>query len=164
MSEDQNAPTGATISASDLRRLAETADGLRNRDLALVRRGGHVTLIDAAERVATDDHLLTLRTDDQTNPAQRPNFDITLQVLNGPSLALRGTYDAAFWSESAIDKFVIPYYAGHVPTELLQRFRQRLGEDAALILVPHPPLSRVRVLRLTSDGIQDLSIEDYLAL
>jgi hypothetical protein len=164
MSETQGEPTGEPISASELRRLAETADGLRNRDLVLVRREGHVILINAADKVATDDHLVTLRTDDEIDPASRPAFDLELQIENGPSLSLRNTYDAAFWSESAIDKFVLPYYARYMSPARLRSLRERIASDPAMIMLPHPPMSILHVLRFTAGGIQDLSVDEYLAL
>ena len=163
MSENQNARGGATISANDLRRLAETADGLRNRDVALVTRAGQVTVIDASDMLATDTHLLTLRTNDHTNQAKRPEFDMTLQLAHGPSLSLRVNFDAFFWSESAIEKFVFPYYARIWSPEMLTTFRERFGEDNAAMGIIHPPGSSCCVLLYTvAHGLQVLTAEEYL--
>ena len=98
------------IEANELRRLAETADGLRNQDRVLVKRADVHMVVAASDVLGTDTRLIELRTNDEVAP-QRPAFGIELTISGGPSTGLGSRNDSLFWSLSAVDKFMIPYYA-----------------------------------------------------
>jgi len=152
-----------TIDASELRKLAETADGLRNQNLALIKRGNEHLVVPEEELGSEDEMLISLRTDDPVTRGNRPGFEVVLDVDDGPSVPLSSVADSLFWTLSAVDKFVIPYYSRIWPIDKVRAFRAKLAEDYQWIAMYHPPLSDVTVLLMTQSGFQSLSVEDYLA-
>jgi hypothetical protein len=152
-----------TIDASQLRKLAETADGLRNQNLALIKRGNEHLVIPEEELVSEDEMLISLRTDDPVTRSDRPGFEIVLHVEGGPSVPVSTVADSMFWTLSAVDKFVIPYYSRIWPIQKVRAFRAKLAEDYQWLAMYHPPLSDVTVLLMTQSGFQSVSVDDYLA-
>jgi len=153
------------IEANELRKLAETADGIRNQDLVLIKRGGVLMVVPTGDVQMGDDEVIELRTDDEFSRDERPDFEIELQVEDGPDVPLSADYDAVFWSLAAVDKFVIPYYARIWPIEKVNALRVKIAADAAFISAPHPPGSTLLVNRFTvAGGFQTLTVEDYLLL
>lgn len=108
------------ITAHDLRRLAERADALRGEDLFLeIDAEGKAQIVRAADTPnTTGSRPVAVRTDDA--PGHPP---LEAATLHRPSAgqAVRvetaSGFDAAFWKESAVQKFVFPYYAATASRE-----------------------------------------------
>jgi hypothetical protein len=115
--------TPPTISAAKLRKLAEAADGQRDQDMVLVLREDEYELV-KAEEVRPPDRTnlsgLTVRTR-TGRPAGSPTLSqVTImgEDVDGER-NVHADLDALFWSESAIEKFVVPYYSRLLdPTDL----------------------------------------------
>jgi hypothetical protein len=109
------------ITARTLRGLGEKADAVRNTEFALVRHIGRsdasrldIVPIAEAQRQQVAGALDIL--DIVNTPAAIPGrtwMEIHISIHGAPiDLTPFGAIDAAFWSESAADKFLWPYYEG----------------------------------------------------
>lgn len=121
----------ATSTANELRKAAEYADGYRGQEVFLVYRPDVIPGDDRRGVIAVlqpdknDRMLCTLQT-----PFVAPNSSMNLTPIDyvearsgnvvWTNLAQRATnpadsqtwnFDALFWSEAAIEKFLVPYYA-----------------------------------------------------
>jgi hypothetical protein len=97
------------IDATGLRALGEFADGYRNTALFLVESGGKYSLVQEAQitpGVKKIAPVYTASTDDRPVP----KVSMTVEGVPVPAEKLAHG-DALFWSESAIEKFLFPYYA-----------------------------------------------------
>lgn len=154
------------VSAMLLRRLAEAADGHRNREAWFVARYSPVgdTCMDVfdlsphaseeearaalAEKEFPDDYGVfgPYLTDDGTRPTFRIH-DIEIRLRHSRTgqlqrpLRIEGhRFDALFYSLSALEKFAIPYYARlHGPAYAEQMRRDFLAKD--FYLMGHLPLT-----------------------
>jgi hypothetical protein len=115
--------------ANDLRQLAEEADGTRAKDLYIVIRKGELDL--QTEKPAAGEAFVKVHTG-----WRRGGLRATAQ-LRVVKVDIPKTADAVFSSQSAIEKFVIPYYSrSRTPTELQELLRKlyRQGKVAAFHL------------------------------
>lgn len=100
------------IESHKLRALAEAADGVRGNRVFLVHRAATDTFdIVAVVDNATDTVILECRT--MNTMPNRPEVEkVDFKVRGKPPKELKGDkFDAVFWTESAVEKFVLPYYA-----------------------------------------------------
>ncbi|MBL8981134.1 MAG: hypothetical protein JNL26_03065 [Gemmatimonadetes bacterium] len=106
-------PTVPTANAWELRKLAESAHGERTRTLDLVVRNGGLALVHRA--AAGDTVVCHVNTPPSRVAADRPDAALRSVKVTGPTgeeVEVAQTYDALFWTESSIEKFFLPYYAG----------------------------------------------------
>ena len=118
------------LSAPLLRRLAEAADGYRTGKavyvVASVRAPYTVRGVFEADSQATIEArkagpsysvfgpYVTPRDEFKEAPAEILDITVKIQTAKGPvSVTVNPKeYDAMFWSVAAVDKFLVPYYAG----------------------------------------------------
>lgn len=109
-------PSLPSLDAWELRRLAESAHGTRGVDLHLVVRAGKYAVV-GAQNVG-DVFVATLCTAAKCPTTVPSGFSVSvagfsfparLGVVNGD---VTTALDAFFWTESSIEKFFFPYYAG----------------------------------------------------
>ena len=160
------------LSANELRRIAEAVDGQRNCKLRLVKREGE----DVPRLVETlgdkDTLLLDFRTDDHVPPDKKKKLE---SIRVRPAAASGRTevvkFDALFWSESSIEKFVMGYYVRSRTPDEVQSLWNVLTHPSVMA-VAHDPLSDPNALtadsaiRLYSDIDQPgqprfLTIEEF---
>lgn len=111
------------LKASELRKIAEAADGQRGTALkvyAKVKDGDDSTVRYGVENPMTMSRpvnedwrlLLDVMTDfENPNHAGFKMKSVTFSLPSGDELTLLGeNFDAMFWSESSIEKFMLPYY------------------------------------------------------
>lgn len=131
-----------TLSANELRRLAEAVDGVRDRSAYIVwGANGPVVKTSVGQ---SDDVMAECETSNVVG--NRPKF--TSITIDPPLVDDRGTpvtdfasrYDAMFWSEAAVEKFVLPYYL---------RFRTPKQVDEIRTLFNHPSVYSILHLPLT---------------
>lgn len=152
--------TVAKLSANALRRLAEKADGLRDKHPVLV--------VDENEKV-----------DVVTEEEMRPNLTrlVELDTANdGPGLQFKPTIrlivngteygkdteldqaDAVFTSQSAVEKFLLPYYL-HVRTpEEVSKMAREMFDDEFIISSHHLPgssygLDKIKKVKLNTTAL-----------
>ena len=103
------------LSANDVRRLAEALDGFRGDPVRVVLRNGALRWLPPGARpLPSDRELFDVQTHDaaprrprlgavRLEPrVVRPNGEAVDDVLD--------VFDALFWTEPAVSKFVLPYY------------------------------------------------------
>jgi hypothetical protein len=131
-----------TLSANELRRLAEAVDGIRDRKAYVVWGADGP---EVKTRVsATDDVMAECET---TNVVRgRSRFD---SISIDPPLVDRGgkrvsdvasRCDALFWSEPAVEKFVLPYYLRFRTPRQVDTIRD-LFDQPSVYAIMHLPLS-----------------------
>jgi hypothetical protein len=120
--------------ASELRRVAEAADGLRDRELALVIRtqpgegSPRLELIPVSEVDRGDLQVCPVRTQSVMRDRPAP-FRVTLQLReHDRPLELQLEYDALFWSEAAVEKFFFPYYRRVLRRDMFRRLESAFYE------------------------------------
>ena len=121
--------------ANDLRKLAEAADGARDKDVYVVVKDGSLELVD--KQPATGDYA-TIRTP----------WGKGKGMTGGAELSVAGaeistTADAVFASQSAFEKFVLPYYARMKhPADLTADLQKYYADE--VICVFHEPGSIIQ--------------------
>ena len=96
--------------AEDLRDLAERAASLRGRSNALfgVVLDGKLMLVPANGSEPPEGALFEIET---ATVEPRPKVDSLIIRSGDTEMQLAPEFDALFWSESAVEKFLFPYYA-----------------------------------------------------
>lgn len=154
--------------ALQLRQLAEYAASLRNNHWKVVSRkvlkGDQLAVVPPGT-VIPSDPVLDLKTN-----AQRPDRKVpavTIQAPGGKALPLK-EYDAVFWSEAAVEKFVLPYYASksmwmaaHVLHKLSMLWYGHVPGAAPRPDDPRPPADAAHPVPF---AIAHLPTSDYVGL
>lgn len=185
LKESSNQRNGRpTLDAVALRRLAEAADGMRGENLTLVWRpvqgggeGGAYALVKDADRTPGDEILVDVKTTKLRGhlgqPGSQGDMD-SVKVSYGTKVdqELVGKYDAVFWSEAAVCKFVLEYYLPLSTKEEWDDFYalymlQVEGSPHTVYGVAHeypsmraPLQDKSRVHVVLEDGI--MSVTDYV--
>ena len=131
-----------TLSANELRRLAEAVDGIRDAK-AYVIWGASGPEVRTSVK-PTDDVMAECETRNVVH--HRRSFDsITIDppVVDGrgrPVRDLAKRYDAMFWSEAAVEKFALPYYLRFRTPAEVDAIRTAFDQASVCAMI-HPPLS-----------------------
>lgn len=151
------------INANDLRRLAETADGMRGVDVALIVRNKVPMVVTAGGEQPGDTVCFSMRTTDLNPAAERPDvvhvhLPIENKTIDLPSESPDDSkkYDALFWSESAIFKFVMPYYSHEMTPAEYTAMAKNLT-DPSVVAAAHNPKSDT--LALGAGGSLDVTFK-----
>lgn len=126
-----------TITANQLRRLAEWADGVRGETLQLIvdeegARVEKVTDIDAVPPGA-----ILLSTVDRNPLRKVPKYVDVIKPSTGVAHRLdTSVYDAVCWSEAALEKFMLPYYVRFYSRKDFDTLRNAFCQGA-VIAVAH---------------------------
>jgi hypothetical protein len=164
----RDATAAVVVAVDDSRELswaAETANGTRDRTMFLVLdRDGHLQVTETRQN--TDHELRRIRTD-SCMPNRRKVLEVSCEVdgWNDPlRLSSAEKWDAIFWTESSIEKFLYPYYhCQRLWSPLLEMLKEEFERDADAVAIAHQAPSNSRVLgrsvlstigvgRLTSQG------------
>jgi hypothetical protein len=159
-----------TLTASELRRLAEAADGIRDQ-AAYVVWGAHGP--EVKTKLGKGDELI-VECDTRSQVADRPEFQaITLDPpmvdsAGNPVSHVQSKYDAMFWSEASVEKFVIPYYSRFMTPHHLVRIMAAFNHPATTAMI-HPPLSEiqfltsVRTAKAGQKGVEVMGLKEFEA-
>ena len=124
----------ATLTANDLRKLAEEADGTRGEDIYFVLKEGE--LVRAAKQPTSGVLYLTVNT--KWNGEGLQGTD-QIKLDRGQ---VSPTADALFTSQSSFEKFALPYYIRTMrPDDLKEKLEKLYAAD--VIAVEHEPGSDV---------------------
>lgn len=154
-----------SLTASDLRRLAEAADGIRDQPAYVVwgARGAEVKTT-----LGKDDELI-VECETRSDVPSRPKFkSITVDPpfvdREGKPIAnIEEKYDAMFWSEAAVEKFVIPYYARFNSAQHIARIMKAFNHPASMAMI-HPPLSDIQFITSARTATQKRGAVEVLSL
>jgi hypothetical protein len=141
------------LSEADLVRLGEQADGGLERELLLVRDGdGRARLRRAVEPGDQVVSQIRIRPPVPTLASRARLTEVVCRSAGGATLSLRpdrDEYDCIFWSESAVRKFVWPYYHAHRLWDAdLQRLRDEWESDPTAVAIAHQAPTKSVLLRL----------------
>lgn len=141
------------LTANELRKLAEAADGIRDKTAYVVWSGDEPqvkTKLDDGDELIVE---CKTRNDTKARAAFKSiMLDPPLIDANGkPIEHIADKYDAMFWSEAAVEKFVIPYYARFKSPQDLVRIRDAFIHPATIAVI-HPPVSIIQFLSSIRSG------------
>lgn len=149
---DGREPKTVDVSAFDLRAMAEAADGRRGRIFKIVDNPGGRRKAKVVEAGAGDEEvLLRIKAAKRVSVPKEEGFFVRLPAdIRLPDGVARpkdddyiATFDALFWSESAVDKFVAPYYIHMMTLAELQATLQPYYDDPKVVAMAHLPDSEV---------------------
>lgn len=149
-----------SLTAHDLRWLAEEADGRRGETLHLIRdpRTGRLRFLGAGEKLAAGAKpVLAAATDDAVPGRAVPK--VTCSV-SGRAVSLAGA-DAVFWTEAAVEKFLWPYYHAHnlFDAPIQQLYRDYYAADSDIVAIAHWPPSKPTLVQDTARGVKVVVVE-----
>ena len=132
-----------TLTANELRWLAEAADGTREKQLALVINSDGKVDVVAADATGNDVVLLNLKTTTR-GPGIPGDAKARVQwhgrTYGGPTTLLEKA-DAVFLTQSAVEKFLLPYYMRFRSGAQVQALENALYNDPRAIIAFHIPPS-----------------------
>ena len=131
---------------------AEAADGTRDKELALVLTASGEYVV--KEEEPGDFVILTMYTPSEA-PKRRKPVEITLQAPGCEKMRIDEIADALFWTESAVEKFVYPYYAFQrlLTDEEMMRLKAEFRDERAVALWHQAP-SRTVIVYGKGSGIE----------
>jgi len=138
----------AKLSVNGLRRLAEKADGLRGKHPVLVVDESDE--IDVVEQSAIGNRHPLI---DLDTPSDGPGLQFQVRIgltvddaeyPRGPELDIA---DAIFTSQSAVEKFVFPYYTRVRTPRELEAMARAMFDDKANVAIIHKPSTLYGILR-----------------
>jgi hypothetical protein len=149
--------THLDLSVTDIIWLGETADSHRGVDLVLVRdKDGKPTLREKPEPGDEVVQEITVRT---SEPSTQRGFtreeiaEVICRSAEGKEFRLKTSdeYDAVFWSESAVRKFVWPYYHSHRLWDAdLQKLQDQYDGDREAVAIAHQAPSKSSIQKTSS--------------
>jgi hypothetical protein len=135
------------MTAGDLRRLAEAVDGVRDVPAYVVwGTDGPVVTQDRPHADEVVFECMTNNSVPQRTRLRSITLEPALVTSDGkpvPDIAVR--FDAAFWSEAAVEKFVLPYYTRMATVSEAVRMRKAFNHTSVAAML-HMPDSTSRML------------------
>lgn len=132
------------LNATDLAWLAETADGTRVKEFTLVRdKDGKAALrteLQSGDKAVTGVKVRTEPSLQKPGAKRIPVLEVTLRPEACQPIGLKTDdgADAVFWTDSAIEKFLYPYYhAQRLWDEDLSRLEQAFRRDERAVAILH---------------------------
>jgi len=127
------------VTAHQLRVLAEQLDGTRGVTLCVVP--GEDGNLQCAENTQENRNraILMVNTPNvatRTTPIQR--IDITPPPSGDMASKLATEFDALFWSQSAVEKFLVPYYARILPLDEVKRLSVTFEQPDVYAIAHYP--------------------------
>lgn len=175
MGNDYEARTGNEIvlDAAILRRIAEAASGIRGKDLYFIVRRSPVDpwsdfafeIVDRNPGDVADAMVIKCRTA-YTIPEKPVKKVVLTTDSDSVSENLADLADAIFWSESAVEKFAVPYYAsvgGDMADWRIADLLSTFGQDKVAALV-HLPKSDYASAAVNSARLRRGTLEDFFGV
>lgn len=121
--------------ANKLRWLGEAADGDRDKDCVVVWNGTKLQVVEKSKAGLKAPLGISVRTNSH-GPGMRGGKPIDI-AYDGKSMRLKPEVDAIFLTQSAVEKFVIPYYTRMQSLEWIIEKRDALFNDAKVLAAIH---------------------------
>jgi len=129
------------LDATVIRRAGEFADGRREEELVFAEGMDGEVIFTTADDAAANLLKVKLRVSTGfAQPGLRRKVRIFL-LYDNKGLLLDEGVDAVFLTQSAVEKFVLPYYTRTCQPKEIQALRDKLFDDANCIAAPHVPPS-----------------------
>ena len=168
------------MNAQEMRQMAETADGYRDEPLYLVYYAaggeGMYAIREREDLKKGDDVVLQVKTKSLEQNRIKP--DSIKIIVNGKPTELSKDFDAAFWTESSIEKFLLPYYASArvLSEDQLKQLKESYNDQNVVALLHTWPtrtmalqagtniaVAKKKSKRDGNDEIEIVNVIDYLA-
>jgi hypothetical protein len=139
------------LTATDLAWLAETADGNRSVDFVLVRDANGKAQLRAKDSMQEGDEVpaeIKVRTE-QTLPDRTKVVQVTCQAEGHDlePLLSADAWDAVFWTESSVEKFLYPYYRSQrLWDSRMDALQARYNSDPEAVAIAHRAPSYSQIL------------------
>ena len=135
---------------------AESADGTRDKELALVLTAGGEYVV--KEEEPGDEVVLRMYTPSMAPERLKPT-EITFQAPGCEKVRIEEVADALFWTESAVEKFLFPYYASQrlLTDEEMQGLKDGF-RDARVVAIWHQAPSKSLLQYGRPAGLESLSV------
>lgn len=175
------------VTANDLRKLAEHADGRRGVKMKIVARGDDKLDISYDEN---DTSLFDVYTDATDNHPMGTPKEVTISyderkvvfTNKDMDMASNKFLDSMFWTQSAIEKFMVPYYA-RIFSPLEMRDLRTAYTDPQVIAIGHryptiyeevdaydailvkgvnPAYRQIVLLKNVRTGLELITLADYI--
>lgn len=124
--------------ATNLAWLAETADGFRGEDLFLIIDQNQNLQLVRQNALGNANPIAKIVT-----PKIRPNRKQVTEVIckyegGEETLSFEDGFDAVFWTESSVEKFLYPYYRSHrLWDDRMERLKKQFDSDDSAVAVAH---------------------------
>lgn len=154
------------LTAEELRKLAEAVDGIRDRPAFLVWTAAGD--LQAKTSLDPGDELIVECKTSNAVPDRQQFRSIALDppILDekgSPVTDIPAKYDAMFWSEAAVEKFVLPYYARLNRPSVVAAMLQAFNHPSVCAVI-HPPLSYIRFVTSIRTGDRGFEVLDLREL
>lgn len=143
------------LTATDIAWLAETADGSRSVDFILVKNAKGEAKLRPQDKLEPGDEVATeikVRTE-KTLPSRIPVLQVTCEVEGHDLMPLPADqgWDAVFWTESSVEKFLYPYYRSQrLWSSTMDQLKARFDTDPEAFAIAHRAPSTAVILDETS--------------
>ncbi|MBX9857310.1 MAG: hypothetical protein K2Y26_17400 [Gemmatimonadaceae bacterium] len=135
-----------TVTANDLRRVAEAADGLRGTTYTLsanapLRDGGTgLGLVPVDPKAPTAPGEIRVVTPLKAPGKPRPKAVYVQHPGTGEMIYIdTEKFDAVFWGEAAIEKFLVPYYVRFQSEGFMQTLREAITNEEIIAIAHEYP-------------------------
>jgi hypothetical protein len=142
------------LTATDIAWLAETADGTRSVDFILVKDAKGDAKLRSQDKLEPGDEVATeikVRTE-KTLPSRIPVLQVTCEVEGHDLMPLPSDegWDAVFWTESSVEKFLYPYYRSQrLWSATMDALKATFDTDPEAVAIAHRAPSHSQIL----DGV-----------
>ncbi len=155
------------MTANDLRKLAEAVDGIRDVPAYVVwgKDGPTVT----KERPEHGEPIFECMTKN-TEPGRAKFRSITLDPAvvkadGKPMTDIAAQFDAMFWTEAAVEKFVLPYYMRMEAPEEVSRIRKAFNHESVFATTHMPDSTTCMLTSIRSrNSLEALTLREFEAL
>ena len=142
---------------------AESADGTRDKELALVLTGDGEYVV--KEEAPGDNVVLRMYTPSAVPNRLKPT-EITFQAPGCEKMRIDEIADCLFWTESAVEKFLFPYYASQrlLTDEEMRQLKEGF-QDERVVAIWHKAPSAFQFLHGTTSTLDTIKVlvADHLA-
>lgn len=155
------------VDSRDLSCFTEAAHGAMGEELAIVSTAaGDKRLIRFADMKSGHTLLLRVFTSPEVPKRMKPAAITFEPTDSGPKVNVAKDFDACFWSESAVEKFLFPYYEAHrlLTRQEMEQLRTRYKSENAIAILHMPPSRSLVAETDGSIGVTADPAESYQVL
>lgn len=134
------APGRRTLTADDLRWLGESADGERDKDCTVVWIGNNLKVVQTRNVGSNKPLGVDVKTPSR-GLGMRGGLKVSITFEKDEPIGLDAKVDAIFLTQSAVEKFVLPYYMRMQRPEWVAKTRDALFKKDIVAVLHRSPSS-----------------------